>query len=220
MVWFPTMYNVHLWETKFFCSIMKRTFTLLAVVCMASSCSPLLYSSYLPIGEKVQLVAKNLTPTEDRATGLYGYLNDLGIWVISPQFKSAGSFSDGMARVKTGSYYGVINPLGQWIVQPVFASSLDCDAAMRSIRKGRLVGVEMWIAEDPATGLYGFLNHFGAWQIEPQYEGGYNFDDDGFAVVKVRGGGWGVINRSNGWAIQPNFESVLDVRSALSRMKK
>lgn len=199
---------------------MMKRITLLLVVCFVSACSPLLYSSYLPFGDKVQLVGKSLTPTEDRATGLYGYLNDLGIWVITPQFKYAGSFSDGMARVRKGSYYGVINPLGQWIVQPVFASSLDCDGAIRSIRKGRMVGIEMWIAEDPATERYGFLNHFGAWQIEPQYESGYNFDDDGFAIVKVIGGGWGVIDRSNKWVIQPNFESSMDARSSLSRLKR
>ena len=200
--------------------MMKRVSLLLIVVCLVSACSPLLYSSYLPFGDKVQLVGKSLTPTEDRATGLYGYLNDLGIWVITPQFKYAGSFSDGMARVRKGNYYGVINPLGQWIVQPVFASSLDCDGAIRSIRKGRMVGIEMWIAEDPATERYGFLNHFGAWQIEPQYENGYNFDDDGFAIVKVVGGGWGVIDRSNKWVIQPNFGSSMDARSSLSRLKR
>ena len=200
--------------------MMKRVSLLLIVVCLVSACSPLLYSSYLPFGDKVQLVGKSLTPTEDRATGLYGYLNDLGIWVITPQFKYAGSFSDGMARVRKGSYYGVINPLGQWIVQPVFASSLDCDGAIRSIRKGRMVGIEMWIAENPATERYGFLNHFGAWQIEPQYENGHNFDDDGFAIVKVVGGGWGVIDRSNKWVIQPNFESSMDARSSLSRLKR
>lgn len=208
-----------MWKTKFLFS-MRHKLLLFVVAWIVSSCSPLLYSSYLPIGDKVQLAGKSLTPTEDRATGLYGYLNDFGIWTIPPQFKYAGSFTDGMARVRQGSYYGVINPLGQWIVQPVFASSLDCDGAIRSIRKGRMVGIEMWIAEDPATERYGYLNHLGKWQIEPQYESGYNFDDDGFAVVKVVGGGWGVINRSNKWVIQPNFESSMDARSSLSRLKR
>ncbi|MBQ4533450.1 MAG: WG repeat-containing protein [Alistipes sp.] len=199
---------------------MRHKLLLFVVAWIVSSCSPLLYSSYLPIGDKVQLAGKSLTPTEDRATGLYGYLNDFGIWAIPPQFKYAGSFTDGMARVRQGSYYGVINPLGQWIVQPVFSSSLDCDGAIRSIRKGRMVGLEMWIAEDPATERYGYLNHLGKWQIEPQYENGYNFDDDGFAIVKVVGGGWGVIDRSNKWVIQPNFESSMDARSSLSRLKR
>lgn len=199
---------------------MKRTILLISSLWLLLSCSPLLYSSFLPIGDKVQSVAKGLTPTEDRATGLYGYLNDLGIWVIAPQFKDASNFNDGMARVRKGSYYGVINPLGQWIVQPAFASGSYCDQAITSIRKGRLVGIEMWLTEDPATELYGYLNHYGTWQIEPQYEDGHNFDSDGFAVVKVRGGGWGVINRSNVMVIQPNFKYSHEAQSALSRMKR
>lgn len=199
---------------------MKRIFLPLSLMALVCSCSPMLYSGIFPVGEKMQSVARGLTPTEDRATGLYGYLNNLGIWVIAPQFKSAGSFSDGMARVKKGSYYGAIDPLGQWIVQPVFTSSVDCDAAIGSIRKGRLVGIEMWAMEDPATELCGYLNHFGEWQIKPQYESGMDFDGDGFAVVKVKGGGWGVINRMNQFVIQPNFDHKHEAQSALSSLKR
>lgn len=199
---------------------MKPLFLSLLMVALVSSCSPLLYSGLLPVGEKVQSVARGLTPTEDPATGLYGYLNNIGIWVIAPQFKSASSFHDGLARVKKGSYYGAIDPLGQWVVQPVFSSSVDCDGALRSISEGRLAGIEMWVKEDPATGLYGYLNHYGVWQIKPQYESGLDFDGDGFAVVKVSGGGWGVINRSNQFVIQPNFGHKHEAQSALSRMKR
>lgn len=199
---------------------MKRVALFLSMVFIASSCTSLLYSGMSPIGDKVHAVAKDLTPNEDPATGLYGYLNNLGIWVIAPQFKSAGRFQNGLARVRPGYYYGAINPLGQWVVQPVFESGLDCDAAMRSINKGRLAGIELWAAEDPNTERYGYLNHFGAWHIEPQYQMGYNFDSDGYAIVKVLNGGWGVINRSNQFVIQPNFESKLDVQSALSKLKR
>lgn len=220
MAWFPDKEILHLLRKLFFCTTMKRRFLVLSLLCVVTSCSPLLYSGLLPIGDKVQTVARDLTPSEDPATGLYGYLNNLGIWVIAPQFKSAKSFSDGMARVKKGSYYGAIDPLCQWVVQPVFSSSLDCDEAIRSICKGRLAGVELWAAEDPATELYGFLNHFGIWHIKPQYESGYNFDSDGYAVVKLVNGGWGAINRSNQWVIQPNFTSKLDLESALSKLKR
>ena len=86
-----------MWKTKFLFS-MRHKLLLFVVAWIVSSCSPLLYSSYLPIGDKVQLAGKSLTPTEDRATGLYGYLNDFGIWVIPPQFKYAGSFRNNKPR--------------------------------------------------------------------------------------------------------------------------
>jgi hypothetical protein len=103
---------------------MKRTLLLLAVATLCSACTQLLYTTYTPLNSSVQAIGRGLTPTEDRATGLYGYLNDFGLWAISPQYKSAQRFSDGMARVQVGSRYGTINPLGQWVIQPVFFSAV------------------------------------------------------------------------------------------------
>ena len=186
---------------------------LLIATTLLSSCTQLLYTNYTPISAQMEGLSENLTPTEDPATGLYGYLGNLGLWVIKPQFKSASDFSTGMARVRVGSRYGAINPLGQWVIPPVFPSQVDCDSAMSSIRKGRLPGIELWLTEDPETERYGFLNHFGEWHIPPQYE-------DGFAVVKPVNGRWGVINRQNQWVIQPNFEWKHEAQSALQRLKR
>jgi hypothetical protein len=83
-----------------------------------------------------------------------------------------------------------------------------------------MAGIELWYAQDPATELYGFLNHFGEWHILPQYENVHNFDSDGFAVVKVVGGGWGAINRQNQMVIQPNFDYSYKAEDALRRLKK
>lgn len=193
---------------------------LCVAVFLCAACTSLLYSTHSPVSGQVESLSRSLTPTEDPATGLYGYLGDLGLWVISPQFKSASSFSNGMARVQVGNRYGAINPLGQWVIPPVFPSRLNCDEAMTSIRKGRMAGIELWITEDAETALYGFLNHFGEWHIPPQYENGTDFDSDGFAVVKPVRGGWGVINRQNQWVIQPNFEWKYEAQNALQRLMR
>ena len=197
-----------------------RLSLLLIATTLLSSCTQLLYTNYTPINPQMERISESLTPTEDPATGLYGYLGNLGLCVISPQFKSASDFSNGMARVRVGSRYGAINPLGQWVIPPVFPSSVDCDSAMSSIRKGRLPGIELWLTEDPETERYGFLNHFGEWHIPPQYEDGSDFDSDGFAVVKPVNGRWGVINRQNQWVIQPNFEWKHEAQSALQRLMR
>ncbi|MBQ1952607.1 MAG: WG repeat-containing protein [Alistipes sp.] len=89
---------------------------LLIATTLLSSCTQLLYTNYTPISAQMEGLSENLTPTEDPATGLYGYLGNLGLWVIKPQFKSASDFSNGMARVRVGSRYGAINPLGQWVI--------------------------------------------------------------------------------------------------------
>lgn len=193
---------------------------LLLAAGLSTACTQLLYTSYAPMGEQVERITRGLTPTEDPATGLYGYLSDIGLWALAPQYKHASNFRNGMARVQVMSGYGAINPLGQWVIQPVFQSSSACDNAMTSITKGRLPGIELWEARDPQTELYGFLNHFGAWHIEPQYDNVMSFDSDGFAVVKPVGGRWGVINRQNQWVIQPNFESRYDAAEALRRLTR
>ena len=193
---------------------------LLLAAGLSTACTQLLYTSYAPMGEQVERVTRGLTPTEDPATGLYGYLSDIGLWALAPQYRSAQKFHNGMARVQVMSGYGAINPLGQWVIQPVFRWSSDCDNAMRSIIKGRMAGIELWYAQDPQTELYGFLNHFGAWHIEPQYEDVSSFDSDGFAAAKPVGGRWGIINRQNQWVIQPNFSSRYDAESALRRLTR
>lgn len=193
---------------------------LLLAAGLSTACTQLLYTSYAPMGAQMERVTRGLTPTEDPATGLYGYLSDIGLWALAPQYRSAQDFHNGMARVEVMSGYGAINPLGQWVIQPVFRWGSDCDSAMRSIIKGRMAGIELWDAQDPQTELYGFLNHFGAWHIEPQYEDVSSFDSDGFAAAKPVGGRWGIINRQNQWVIQPNFASRYDAESALRRLTR
>lgn len=161
----------------------------------------------------------DLTLSKDRGTGLYGYLNDLGMWAIPPQYKSASSFnSDGLACVQVGGLFGAIDRLNQFVIQPRFRSWSDIRNAVTSLTSGRYAGIELWAQDDPATGLVGYLNHFGEWAIPPQYETGYDFYD-GYAVVSPGQRRWGVIDRMNRFVIQPNFGSSGEARSALNRLK-
>lgn len=161
----------------------------------------------------------DLTLSKDRGTGLYGYLNDLGMWAIPPQYKSASSFnSDGLACVQVGGLFGAIDRLNQFVIQPRFRSWSDIRNAVTSLTSGRYAGIELWAQDDPATGLVGYLNHFGEWAIPPQYETGYDFYD-GYAIVSPGQRRWGVIDRMNRFVIQPNFGSSGEARNALNRLK-
>lgn len=197
---------------------MKRLTLLLLAAVLTTACTQLLYSNYALGGEQMTRITRGLTPTQDPATGLYGYLSDVGLWALAPQYKSAGGFRNGLARVQVMSGYGAINPLGQWVIQPVFQWSSECDNAMNSIFKGRLPGIDLWVSKDVNTELYGYRNHYGAWHIEPQYEEVSSFNGDGFAAAKPIRGRWGVINRQNQWVIQPNFETRYLALDALKRL--
>jgi hypothetical protein len=202
---------------------MKKTLILAVSIALFTGCTSLLFPTYTSVGSVLPLTAPmgdNLTVTEDPATGLYGYLNDFGMWAIAPQFSYAQNFQDGLAIVKIGSRYGAIDVAARVVIKPVFESSLDVASARGSIVKGRMAGVELWCTMDAATELYGYLNHYGEWAIAPIYPSAKSFDRDGFAVVRSPEGGWGVINRAAAWVIAPNFESSLDAGSALGRLRR
>lgn len=203
---------------------MKRTFTIITAVIFLTSCTTGLYptniTTYGSVNPITSSMGERLTVKEDPATGLYGYLNDFGLWAITPQFKYAQNFQEGLAVVQIGSRYGAIDVAGKIVIKPMFQSSMDVNSARASIIKGRLAGIELWETEDPATELYGYLNHLGEWAIAPIYPAAKAFNNDGYAVVKSPDGGWGAINRAAEWVIAPNFSSSMDANSALNRLTR
>lgn len=198
---------------------MKLSISLLLLLpTMWLSCTGIMpFSPYA--GSYSSKVAQRLTPVENPATGLYGYVNDLGLWVIQPRFQSAQRFtSNGLARVRLGARYGAINMSGKTVVNFSFSNSYDVDAAIMSIGKGRMRGIELWKESDPRSGLYGYLDHFGNWFIKPQYRNARSFNREGYAIVEVKRGQWGAIDRNNRIVIRPTFTSSYDVEGALRRL--
>ena len=122
--------------------------------------------------------------------------------------------------MRTDSGYGGIDRRNRFVVRPVFSDGSSARAAIRSLSSGRLPGIDLWLQRDPATGLYGFLDCRGEWAVAPQYAGGYNFDEQGFAVVEASRGRWGAIDRNNRFVVQPNFTSSVDARAALRRITR
>lgn len=165
----------------------------------------------------------DLWAEKDSVTDLYGYLNYRGEWQIAPQYEYATSFNmdAGIAVVEISrGYFGGINPQGEIVIQPRFNSSYDVDGAINSILKGRYVGIDLWAEKDPVTGLYGYLNYYGEWQIAPQFTYAYSMNSDGYAVVEFSERRWGAINRQGQVVVQPNFTSSYDAESALNRLTR
>lgn len=167
--------------------------------------------------------AASLTLAEDPGTGLYGYLNEFGLWAIAPQYRYARNFDRdmGLAIVEFGDRsYGAINTLAQVVINPNFTSMYDVESAIASMERGRYCGIDLWVAEDKATGLYGYLNYYGQWAIAPQYLYARSMSSEGFAIVEVSKGQWGAIDRGGNMVIAPNFTSSYDVESALNRLTR
>ena len=174
-----------------------------------------------PVVAAASSVAPNpskLTAQEDPGTGLYGYLNEYGVWVIAPTFEYAVDFNSdlGLAVVKpVNGRWGAINVYAQTVIQFSFRSRYDVESAMRSIQKGRYLGIDLWEEQDPGTELWGYLDYYGNWYIQPQYWYATGMNDQGLAVVQFPTELWGAIDRKNNIIIQPNFKSRYDAESAL-----
>ena len=216
---------------------MKRLFLLLAsAIFISASCS--LHSAtaqprrHGPRPHPIRRTAPHIAPSprhtnqlqvaEDPGTGLYGYLNNFGAWVIRPTFRSARAFDSevGFAVVQlTNGQWGAINRMGQTAIQFNFRSWLNVDSAIRSISKGRYRGIDLWETYDHATDLWGYLDYTGAWFIAPQYKSARAMSDRGVALVQFQDGRWGAINRNGQIVVQPNFNSWLDVDSALRNLR-
>ena len=164
-------------------------------------------------------IGRRYTPAQDPATGLYGYINDFGMWVIAPKYDYVQAFgSSGMARVKVGNRYGAIDPTGQLVIPLVFSSGSNATAAIQSIEKGRLPGLELWHEQDPATGLFGYLDHYGRWAVAPKFRSCSSFNQRKLAIVQLENGMWGAIDLNGTMVIQPRFNNASDARSAVQRL--
>lgn len=164
----------------------------------------------------------HLQAVEDPRTGLYGYLNNFGVWTIAPKYRYAKQFNRemGLAVVQIANgNWGAINTLGQTAILFSFASQYDVEEAIRSMQKGRYRGIDLWETYDHATQLWGYLDYTGNWHLAPQFRYAKSMSDRGVAVVQFKSGLWGAITRKGQIVIQPNFTSQYDVESAIRNLR-
>lgn len=126
--------------------------------------------------------------------GKYGYINNSGDVVISPQFEFARHFREGLAMIGDGSDgpIGFIDTNGKIVIK------LEYDDA-ESFSEG--------YAQVKIGNGWGFINRKGKVVIEPIYEKTFPFSE-GVAAVKEKNGKWGFINQKGDYIVQPQFSDV------------
>ena len=97
--------------------------------------------------------SEGLAPVQDPATGLWGYIDRAGDYIIKPQFDQAYSFSDGLAGVQQGDKRGFILEDGSYAASPQFDDFWRHGGGIVPVRMGDLWGVIAPTATDPATRL-------------------------------------------------------------------
>ncbi len=141
-------------------------------------------------------VVNQVLPTRDDE--LYGYIDLVGSEVIAPAYKMASAFAGGLALVRP--------PGEDWRGKTVLidranrvVSVLPCGFVDR-FAEGRAVA---WAGES-----YGYLDHDGAWIVEPQFDEGSDFWN---GLARVSRGDWhGLIDHAGRFVWGPTTEPIPD----------
>lgn len=140
---------------------------------------------------------KDLFPAKDGDK--WGYINDNGIFVITPQYDGAGEFSEGLATVSVGDKSGFINKKGEFVINPIF----DC---LSTFCEGLAMACD--------GEKIGFINMQGEWAIYPQFDYAEDFSD---GLAKAGNNGkYGFIDKNGVFVIDQVFDEIWDDRKTFS----
>ena len=156
--------------------------------------------------------------------GKWGYVDYERRIVIPLQFKFAGQFDHGMARVNFNDRFFFINEKGTRVTSE-FDGAFDFHEGLAAVEVGRNVGYirrDGTFAIPPAhhsasgidfseglaairsKGRVGFMDHTGKIVIQPKYDDVYAFSD-GRAPVEL-GGKWGYVDKTGNLVIPIRYE--------------
>lgn len=161
----------------------------------------------------------------------WGYINDKGEMVITPQFDMASSFYEGLAKVyrknentNEGSY-GYINTKGELVINYQFVQASSFRDGKAIVFNGKSYGVidnkgkfivnpqfdriaafSSGMAGIRQGDLWGFINEGGKIVINPQFVSVQEFSSNGYAAVMGTDGRWGFIDKDGRYLINPQFE--------------
>lgn len=163
----------------------------------------------------------------------WGYIDQSGKMIISPQFEEAFTFNEGLALVRTtDDKYGFINEKGEYKIPAVYKDAAGFSEGLANVVKenqkveyigkdGKTVFTpegEIEYAYPFKDGMalvkignkYGYINRTGKVVIPVQYEEANNFSE-GLAMVLVEEnekGKYGFIDKEGKIVITPQFEKA------------
>ena len=168
----------------------------------------------------------------------YNYSNQWGELLTEDGFDEARAFSEGLAYVKYGDIDGYIDTTGTLVIQlpagttmqgkfhdgralihdadgssyyidksgtPIIRCAANILSGRHSFSNGLAVG------SDAQSGLYGYYNETGNWEIPPQYDSAMSFEG-GCAIVS-KNGNYGVIDVSGTEIIPFEYDFIYSVSS-------
>jgi hypothetical protein len=133
-------------------------------------------------------------PLRSSVTGLVGYVDRAGKYIIEPTFEDCDyitqgrAFFDGLARVGCGPF-GYINSSGKLVIPYKFDEAADFSEGVASVGIG---------------GKYGYIDKAGTFVVTPRFDCGLAYSE-GLAAVCV-GNLFGYIDKAAKFVVPPSYE--------------
>lgn len=135
----------------------------------------------------------------------WGYVNTSGELVVKPKYLEAGSFKEGLSKVRIDSselLYAFINKKGKIIIQPKYSEVGDFNNGLAKFKLNK---------------LWGYIDKSGEVVINPQFDSCENFNGD-TAPVKL-GEKWGFIDEKGKYIINPQYDWAGKFSNSLAAVK-
>lgn len=173
-------------------------------------------------------------------SGLWGYLNERGAWLIAPTLDNARGFSDdGFARFCEGGLWGYLSLDAQKVITPQFEDARAMEKGVAGVQTGKNVwrvidssGQFTCDAEfsniEPfgAAGLaaasvrlgrgraqFGYIDREGQWKIELPSKKILNFGEFEVAPATRDQKLFGLINTAGEWVLEPTYPNIEEFNS-------
>jgi WG containing repeat len=163
----------------------------------------------------------------------YGFIDTLGNVAVKPQFQEAGTYFEGLARVRIDGLWGYADMDGNLVIPPRYRQASDFHEGRARVRNQRNWGyIDMQgtaitperflragdfhegLAWVQVEGLMGYLGLDGQFVIPAAFTEAGDFSQ-GRARVRQRGGD-GVIDPTGKWVLQPRYYKVLPFQDSLA----
>ena len=142
----------------------------------------------------------------DKESGLYGYVNQSGEYLVEPCFSEARGFSEGYAAVMDDNgKWGFIDSNGKIVISPQYESVGDFKEGVAAVKNSQ--------------NLVGVVNKDNNYVIEPKYQEIMDFSQ-GYAVVEKQNGKYTYVDK-NGVEMNEEYDSAGDFgKDKIARVKK
>lgn len=181
---------------------------------------------------------------------LYGFIDDEGLWAVTPGYEDALPPTEGRIAVKRGDSWGFVDAQGRGVVDPQFSQALSfseglaavetggqwhfIDTAGDTVIAGPFAEAHPFYEGQAAVRVderWGFIDHAGRWVVEPvldELAEGLT-EDIGRTLMPCfseglcaarQGDCWGFIDRSGAWVIAPRFAAADAFHEGLAAVRE